>query len=155
MSRHPRFGFTRSGLAVHRHVLDHHPVEHWYDRVNKKVAIFTTNVVGTMWCAYIFGIFDCLALPEAIHQGLYGIVQWVASFFLQLVLLSVIMVGQKLQGIASDARAEKQFEDTELIADRLNLETQGGLQVIEDHLRKQDERLARLEGSPDASAPNS
>jgi hypothetical protein len=88
-----------------------------------------------MWCAYIFAIFDCLALPTALRQGLYGIVQWVASFFLQLVLLSVIMVGQNLQSLAADARAEKTFEDTEKIIDGLNLETQGGLTDLYEKLK--------------------
>jgi hypothetical protein len=83
-----------------------------------------------MWCAYAFAAFDCLALPTAIGQGLYGIVQWVASFFLQLVLLSVIMVGQNLQAEASDDRAAKTFGDTELIADRLDTTTDGGIQVV-------------------------
>jgi amino acid transporter len=134
--KHPHFGRTATGKPVHLHTHDYHPSEHWYDRVNKRVAIFTTKIVGTMWCAYVFAAFDCLALPTALHQGLYGIVQWVASFFLQLVLLSVIMVGQNLQSTAADARAEKQFQDTETVVDRLDLDTQGGLQVIEDHLKK-------------------
>jgi hypothetical protein len=132
----PHFGRTRSGRPVHQHTHDYHPAEHWYDRVNKRVAVFTTKIVGTMWCAYVFGIFDCLALPTAVHQGLYGIVQWVASFFLQLVLLSVIMVGQTLQSTAADVRAEKQFTDTETVVDRLDLNTKGGIQVIEDHLNR-------------------
>jgi amino acid transporter len=132
----PHFGHTLSGRPVHQRTQDYHASERWYDRVNKRVAIFTTKIVGTMWCAYVFAAFDCLALPTALHQGLYGIVQWVASFFLQLVLLSVIMVGQNLQSTAADARAEKQFTDTETVVDRLDLDTQGGLQVIEDHLNR-------------------
>jgi hypothetical protein len=132
----PHFGHTKTGKAVHLHTHDFHPSEHWYDRMNKKVALFTTKIVGTMWCAYIFGIFDCLALPQAIDGGLFGIVQWVASFFLQLVLLSVIMVGQNLQSAAADVRAEKQFEDTEVIVDRLDIKTQGGIEVLHTKLNK-------------------
>src|SRR5580692_11600492 len=74
--KHPHFGRTATGKPVHLHTHDYHPSEHWYDRVNKRVAIFTTKIVGTMWCAYVFAAFDCLALPTALHQGLYGIVQW-------------------------------------------------------------------------------
>lgn len=66
-----------------------------------------------MWAAYSFALFDCLALPQAIHGGMFGIVQWVASFFLQLVLLSIVMVGQNVQATAADARAEATYKDTE------------------------------------------
>jgi hypothetical protein len=96
-----------------------------------------------MWCAYIFAIFDCLALPTAIHQGLYGIVQWVASFFLQLVLLSVIMVGQNLQTVAADVRSEKTFDDTEKIIDALRLDTEGGLKTILDVIESLKENDGR------------
>jgi hypothetical protein len=89
-----------------------------------------------MWCAYIFAIFDCLALPTAIKAGTYGIVQWVASFFLQLVLLSIIMVGQNTQAQASDARAEQTYKDAEaVLAEALK---------IQDHLQAQDALLSEL-----------
>jgi hypothetical protein len=129
----PVFGFTRHGLPVHLRTRDHlkaAPGARWWVRFNAWLAIKITTAVGTMWCAYVFAVFDCLALPTAIKGGLYGIVQWVASFFLQLVLLSIIMVGQDVQAKASDARSAKAFEDTELIVDRLDTRTQGGLQEI-------------------------
>jgi hypothetical protein len=72
-----------------------------------------------MWCSYLFAAFDCLALPQAIQGGLFGIVQWVASFFLQLVLLSIVMVGQNVQGAASDARSIATYKDTEAILQML------------------------------------
>jgi hypothetical protein len=128
MSDRPHFGRTRhGGLPVHLRVTDHLPEDTPYQRFNKWLAVHVTKSVGSMTCAYIFAAFDCLALPTALHQGLYGIVQWVASFFLQLVLLSVIMVGQNLQAVASDSRAAKTFDDTEVIIDRLDTTTQGGL----------------------------
>jgi hypothetical protein len=130
----PRFGFTRHGAPVHLDTSDYHRSTRWYDQANKKIAVFITNIVGTMWCAYVFAIFDCLALPTAIGEHLYGIVQWVASFFLQLVLLSVIMVGQNLQSAASDARAAKTFEDVEHVIDLLRLDTEGGLKDLYDRL---------------------
>jgi hypothetical protein len=98
-----------------RKTKDFHKTDRWYDKVNKYLAIKITEAVGTMWMAYAFAIFDCLALPQAIKGGLFGIVQWVASFFLQLVLLSVIMVKQNLDSTASDARAFQTYNDTELI----------------------------------------
>jgi hypothetical protein len=57
-----------------------------------------TSVVGTMWCAIAFAILALVSLPGAIASGsLVMIVSWIAQTFLQLVLLSVIMVGQDLQ----------------------------------------------------------
>lgn len=65
---------------------------------NTKLAEKITNGVSTMWCAYLFALLALLSLPAALksHQ-LIIIVAWVAQTFLQLVLLSVIMVGQKIQ----------------------------------------------------------
>ena len=40
------------------------------------------------------------------------------------------MVGQNVQQAASDARAAKQFEDTERIVDALDLKTEGGLAEV-------------------------
>lgn len=96
-------------------VTDQHKRDSAAQRFNARVAVFTTRAVGTMWCAYVFAAFDCLALPEAINGGIYGIVQWTASFFLQLVLLAVVMVGQNIQAAASDARSEATYKDTEAI----------------------------------------
>jgi hypothetical protein len=59
-------------------------------------------------------------------------VAWIAQTFLQLVLLSIIMVGQTVQSAASDARAAKEFADTETILDRLDLDTAGGLRDVLD-----------------------
>jgi hypothetical protein len=144
MSDRPHFGRTRHGdLPVHLHVRDHLPHGNPVERFNSRLALLTTRMVGTVWCAYVFAAFDCLALPTALRQGLYGIVQWVASFFLQLVLLSIIMVGQNLQAVASDARAAKTFDDTEVIIDRLDTQTQGGITEVLD-------RLGQVEAKVDA-----
>jgi hypothetical protein len=64
------------------------------------------------------------------------IVAWIAQTFIQLVLLSIIMVGQRVQSAASDARAEKQFADTESIVDALSLKTEGGLKTILDAIEQ-------------------
>jgi hypothetical protein len=58
-----------------------------------------------MWCAYIFAAIALISLPAAIRTGdALVIVAWVAQTFLQLVLLSIIMVGQQA---SSDAVAQK------------------------------------------------
>jgi branched-subunit amino acid permease len=77
------------------------------------------------------------------------IVAWIAQTFLQLVLLSIIMVGQSVQSAASDARAAKEFADTETILDRLDINTAGGINDILDAIHAV-ERLVAAAG-PSAS----
>lgn len=51
-----------------------------------------------MWCAYLFAAIALISLPNAIKSGdTIIIVAWIAQTFLQLVLLSIIMVGQSVQ----------------------------------------------------------
>jgi len=73
-----------------------------------------------MACAYVFGAIALISLPNAINAGRAALISWIAQTFLQLVLLSIIMVGQSVQAAASDARAEKEFADTEVVMDRLD-----------------------------------
>ena len=82
---------------------------------NGRLAILITNSVGTMWCAYVFGIIALISLPEAIQAGTAALVAWVAQTFLQLVLLSVIMVGQKVAAQASDKQALQTYQDAEAL----------------------------------------
>ncbi len=82
---------------------------------NSKVAVVITNLVGTMWCAYIFGIIALISLPEAIRSGTAALIAWLAQTFLQLVLLSIIMVGQKVASAKSDKQLEQTYFDAEAL----------------------------------------
>jgi len=82
---------------------------------NGKLALFITNSVSTMWCAYIFAAIALISLPAAIHGGTATLVSWVAQTFLQLVLLSVIMVGQKVAAAASDKQSLETYKDAEAL----------------------------------------
>lgn len=75
-----------------------------------KVALFITKIVGTMWCAIIFTIIALISLPQAINGGTATTISWIAQTFLQLVLLSIIMVGQNLQSRHSELRADADYE---------------------------------------------
>lgn len=152
----PHFGFTRHGLAVHLRAADHHPAGTAYARFNKKVALGVTSFVGSMTAAWLFCLLALLSLPAVLTQafglhffphwlvavGLIALVAWIAQTFLQLVLLSVIMVGQNVQQAAGDARAAKTFEDVERVVDLLRLDTEGGLKDLYDKLHA--ELLARI-----------
>ena len=104
------------------------------DGFNAKFAVLITRLVGTMWCAYLFGIIALIGLQPALKPGGEGIVAWIAQTFLQLVLLSVIMVGQNVQSLSADARSANTYKDAEMILDRLDIHTQGGLKEILDRL---------------------
>jgi hypothetical protein len=82
---------------------------------NRLLAEKITRGVGTMWCAYAFAILAFISLPEAIHTGTSALVSWIAQTFLQLVLLSIIMVGQKVEGAAAEVRADATYKDAEAI----------------------------------------
>lgn len=89
-----------------------------------------------MWCAYAFAALALVALPQAMHGGSLTIVQWVSQTFLQLTLLSIIMVGQQVLGAASDQRAINTYADAEAILREA--------QQIQAHLAVQDAALEVL-----------
>ncbi len=101
---------------------------------NAKIAVFLTNIVGSMWCAYVFAVIALLGLGPALKPGGEGLIAWIAQTFLQLVLLSVIMVGQNVQSQASDLRSQHTYDDTVEILDRLDIHTTGGLKDLADRM---------------------
>ena len=111
------------------------------DGINAKIAVFLTNVVGSMWCAYAFTVLALFGLPQALRPGGEGIVSWIAQTFLQLVLLSVIMVGQNVQAQAGDVRAEHTYDDVVEILDRLDIHTQGGIKDLADRIDQLEAKI--------------
>ena len=101
--------------------------------INNRIALVLTTAVGTMWCAYIFAILALLVVPQAIRGGLLTFVQWVSQTFIQLVMLSVIMVGQNILGQAADKRAEMTYKDADA--------TFHEAQQIQAHLQAQDKAI--------------
>ncbi len=92
-----------------------HLTKHEHIGFNGRLAMLITKMVSTMWCAYLFAVIALISLPAAIAGGTATIVSWIAQTFLQLVLLSVIMVGQKVAAQASDKQALQTFKDTEAL----------------------------------------
>lgn len=82
---------------------------------NNWLAVKITNVVGTMWCAYAFTIIALISLPDAIKGGRSTLIAWIAQTFLQLVLLSIIMVGQKVAAAGSDKQLQQTYDDAEAL----------------------------------------
>jgi hypothetical protein len=90
-----------------------------------------------MWCAYAFTVIALISLPAAIKSGnTITIISWIAQTFLQLVLLSIIIVGQNVQSAAADKRSEATYEDADAV-----LHT--ALQ-IQKHLEAQDAEIEKI-----------
>ena len=92
-----------------------HLTKHEHIGFNGRIAVLITNAVSTMWCAYLFAIIAFISLPAAIAGGTAALISWIAQTFLQLVLLSVIMVGQKVAAKASDKQAMQTYKDAEAL----------------------------------------
>jgi hypothetical protein len=85
-------------------------------RFNAWFAVKMTKGVGTMWCAYAFSALACVSLPAAIEaHSAVVLVSWISQTFLQLVLLSVIIVGQNVLAAAADKRSEATYEDADAV----------------------------------------
>lgn len=94
---------------------------HPHGWLNKRIAVLITSVVGTMWTAYAFAGLSLLGNPLWAPPWLQAIVTWISQNFLQLFLLSVVMVGQRVISAAGDARQAQMFQVTEAIH-RLNIQ---------------------------------
>jgi hypothetical protein len=104
---------------------------------NTWFAVKVTNGVGTMWCAYAFAVIAFISLPEAIKShSAVTLVSWVSQTFLQLVLLSIIIVGQNVLAAAADKRSEATYNDADAVLHEAV--------KIQEHLLAQDQVLSDL-----------
>jgi len=103
---------------------------------NGHLAMLLTGAVGTMWAAYLFALLALVVLPQAVQGGMLTLVQWISQTFIQLVMLSVIVVGQNILGRTSDKRAIQTYDDAEAILHEA--------EAMQDHLIAQDKALERL-----------
>ena len=116
--------------------------------VQRVVLVKVTNGVGAMWCAYAFAALALIILPQAISShSAVTLVSWVSQTFLQLVLLSVIIVGQNVLAAAADKRSEATNIDADAVlheAVKLQEHLLAQDQVLEDIVDK----LARVDARP-------
>ncbi len=113
-------------------------------KVNAKVGLRITIIVGTMWAAYLFAGIAFVSLPSTIKaHSPTVLILWLSSEFLQLVLLPVIIVGQNIQAKAADARAEATFNDAAAVLEEAR--------QIQAHLQAQDEVIERIMVAVNAS----
>jgi len=142
---------AQNELHPHRHtsVLFHHePHQHQPRNVNmlheaekkasgfnQKIAILLTKGVGTMVCAYIFAILAIIGFPGLVNAQISQWVQWTSQTFIQLTMLSVIMVGQSVLGRKQELQADEQFNTT--------VSTYHDIEQMMQHLSAQDAELLR------------
>ena len=144
---HPRVEERKAARPVK--VLDQRRLDHPNPviRFNARFGLLITIVVGTMWCAYLFALIALISLPTVLKQaglpigfdfggGTVVLIAWIAQTFLQLVLLSVIMVGQDVQSKAADKRADMTYKDAEAVLQEAR--------EIQRHLAVQDAQLTAL-----------
>jgi len=106
-------------------------------RLNAKIGLRITVLVGTMWTAYVFTVIALVSAPSAFSSGnVLIIVAWIAQTFLQLVLLPIIIVGQNVQAAAADARSQATYDDASAVL--------AESKQIQLHLLAQDEKIASL-----------
>jgi hypothetical protein len=118
-------------------VMDQLPHGNRADRFNQWFAVKVTQGVGTMWCAYAFAALALVSLPAAIASGsAVTLVSWISQTFLQLVLLSVIIVGQNVLAAAADKRSAATYEDADAVLHEAVM--------IQEHLAAQDKVLQNL-----------
>jgi hypothetical protein len=123
---------SREGLvvAIYQHI--RHP------RIASRLADSPVKVADLLPRGSAINRFNTSValLVTKIRSGAAAIVSWVAQTFLQLVLLSVIMVGQNVQAAAADKRAEATFHDASA--------TLHEVAHVQGHLAAQDVLLTRI-----------
>ncbi len=110
-------------------------------RFNDHLALIVTQNVGSMWAAYVFVLISLVSFPQALSAFLSGDrvtgISWLSQSFLQLVLLPVIMVGQRVISTAQDARAETDHE-TLTALHKINVQQLKILEMLEKLETKKD-----------------
>jgi uncharacterized membrane protein len=126
--------------------------------VNLRIAVVITAAIGTMWAFYAFALLMATWIGWQ-QTGLLRIVHdpYPFAFLLflgnivQLLLMPLIMVGQNVQGHASDARAEADYE----VNKKAEVEIEKllrGLKAVDDRTLEIVQRLEAMEERRTAEA---
>ncbi len=120
-----------------RNVNEQHAAERL--SLNDRLAVFISKHVGSMLCAYVFACIGVGSLVGVFTNNLLlaAICGSFSSYFLQLVLLPILALGQNILGRHAELQAEEQFRTTERVfhdSEQLvaHLHAQDAL-ALEDH----------------------
>jgi uncharacterized membrane protein len=137
-------------LAKLAEIRRRHPLRNTYAELKadmgklEKVAVWITDHVGTMafflliliWTILWLG-WNLLAPPEKQFDPAMGFVLWLfISNLIQIMLMPLLMIGQNIQGRASEARAEHDLE--------VNIKAEAEIETILQHLERQNDMLMAM-----------
>lgn len=115
--------------------------------INQKIAIILTRIVASMWCAYLFAFIAVIGFPGFLGPLAAQLVQWTSQTFIQLTMLSVIMVGQSVLGRKQELQSDELFEtskhsfsDIEQIMKHLDEQDKAILTILQE-LQKDAEKM--------------
>lgn len=142
---------TQTQVQPHHHrtaLFHHEPHQHRPRNVNEvqkaeqqgfntTLAVWLTRNVGTMVCAYIFAVIGITGLVGALtgNTSLALIFGSISSYFLQLVLLPVILVGGNVLNRHQELQAEETFQTS--------MHSFHDIEQVMQHLSAQDAELLR------------
>ena len=116
---------------------------------NTRVAVWLTKNVGTMQCAYVFagigigslvGVFTHNVLLAAVFGS-------ISSYFLQLILLPILSVGQNVLGRHQELQSDEMFKTSQRSFHDIE-EIMAHLSVQDEELLKHTKLLLQLCGNP-------
>ena len=137
-------------LAKLAEIRRRHPLRNTYAELKadmgklEKVAVWITDHVGTMafflliliWTILWLG-WNLLAPPEKQFDPAMGFVLWLfISNLIQIMLMPLLMIGQNIQGRASEARAEHDLE--------VNIKAEAEIEIVLHHLERQNDILMAM-----------
>lgn len=129
-----KYSYTQHPHTAQR---SHQPTHSHIRGLNNRIGLWITERVGTMAAAYAFAALALISLPAALATGdVRVIVDWVAQTFLQLVLVSVIIVGQNQMNRQAEIRAEATYKDATALLHEV--------EQLQQHLAHQDAQIERL-----------
>jgi hypothetical protein len=122
-----------------------HAQEHAAAGLNATIAIWLTKHVGTMACAYVFAGIGIGSLVGVFTGSVFlaALFGSVSSYFLQLVLLPVLSVGQNVLSRHSELMAEEMYHNTLRLLHE-NAEAAKHLAAQDAELLKQTALLVQL-----------
>jgi uncharacterized membrane protein len=127
-----------------------HPLRNVYAELRsemgqlEKIAVWITDHVGTMafflvilvWTILWLG-WNLLAPPAKQFDPAMGFVLWLfISNLIQIMLMPLLMIGQNIQGRASEARAEHDLE--------VNIKAEAEIEMVLHHLERQNDLLVKM-----------
>jgi hypothetical protein len=120
---------------------------------NTRVAVWLTKNVGTMQCAYIFAGIGIGSLIGVFTNNVFlaALFGSISSYFLQLVLLPILSVGQNVLSRHQELQADEVFKTSQRSFRDIE-EIMAHLSAQDEELLKQTSLLLRLAGEPAPAA---